>query len=133
MQHPLLRRFAIFYLLLSICLFIGANTICCIYTKNIMIENKQTQLSVYSEQIKNQYFTMAMSQNTIYTPTNIAQKISELDQILDTETWITDSFGNIRINSGNISYLSNSVCVLNYDSDYFTTRSEEHTSELQSR
>lgn len=121
MQHPLLRRFAIFYLLLSICLFIGANTICCIYTKNIMIENKQTQLSVYSEQIKNQYFSMAMSQNTIYTPTNIAQKISELDHILDTETWITDSYGNLRINSGNISYLSNSVCVLNYDGNYFST------------
>lgn len=118
MKKSLLAKFSLLYFTLLLVLGIILNTFGYSLITGQLLNREKKQLSIYSEHVRDQYFSYAIAKNSMYTPRYLAKLVATSDLPLEVETWILSANGSLIINSGNETYLPNSVNLLDYDSAY---------------
>lgn len=121
MRRPLLTKLIFFYITAAILIITSVNTIGIHYISDQLITEKKSQLTIYSQYIKEQHFEVAIDNNTIYSLKSISRQIAATDSILETRTWLVDSYGYLVIDSANENLKEHTKNILTYDEDYLNT------------
>lgn len=120
MNRPLILKFVTLYTLLTLSLFVVANTLGTHYIKSQLISSKKKDLNSYSQYIHEQYFQNIMDNQTIYLSQSASEQIQKTDGILHTRTWFVNPEGTLLFDAEN-EFLSKEYNILYYDKNYFQT------------
>lgn len=118
MRRPLLGKLIFLYVIVATLIIATINTVGIHYISDQLITEKKQQLNIYSQYIKEQHFEVAIDNNTIYSLKSISRQIAATDSILETRTWLVDSYGYLLVDSANEDLKEHTKNILTCDADY---------------
>lgn len=121
MKRSLLGKLIFFYVTAAVLIISSINSIGIHYISDQLITEKKKQLTIYSQYIKEHYFEIAIDNSTIYSLKSISRQIAATDSILETRTWIVDSYGYLVIDSANENLKEHTKNILTADADYLNS------------
>ena len=119
MRKSLLFKAITFILTLTFVVFILVNTIGTKLTRDYCVHKKKTQLSHYSEYLRDEYFLSFMENPTPSSFQNMEAILQKKDVVLEANTWFINADGYLLLDSFQNLKASDAIHIPKYDDSFF--------------
>lgn len=119
MKHSLFTKAVTFLTLLTLVSFILVNTIGSQLVRKHYVQKRKTQLSHYSEYLRDEYFSSFMDNPTNYAVETITEQIEKTDKLMNTATWFVNADGYLLLDSSRYLQAADSIHIPKFDDTFF--------------